>query len=384
MNYSATQPASILFLGMGWFPKIPGGLNRYLYELALKLSEHDVVEFCGIDLPPTSLSSKVLLTNLASRQNHIAQRLWLVRQQFKRRQLSQPDAINLHFALYSLPILDVLPREVPVTFNFHGPWALESQEEGAKSINVQIKQRVEQKVYGRCDRFIVLSKSFGSILHKTYDIPWSKIHVIPGGVDTQRFRSSLSRQSARTRLGWPPDRAILFTSRRLVKRMGLDKLLTSLAQVKQRVPDVWLAIAGKGGLRPELERQTQELELQNHVRFLGFLAEEDLPLAYQAADITVVPSQSLEGFGLILLESLACGTPVICTPVGGMPEVITPFFPELITQSVEAKEIAASLIEFLQGRTSLPSRTACSDYARLQFDWEVIAPRVRDVLLMKT
>lgn len=375
--------ASMLCLGMGWFPQTPGGLNRYVHELVLQLAAKDQVELCGVGLPAHVPNLTLTLTDLASPIQRLPQRLWMVRQRFQQRHLIRPDAINLHFALYSFPLLQSFPEDVPITFTFHGPWAFESQQEGQSKWIVLFKQWIEQRVYQRCDRFIVLSKAFGTVLHETYDIPWNKIHIIPGGVDTQRFQRSLSRQQARTQLNWHPDRPTLFTTRRLVHRMGLDKLLTALAQVKQQVPDVWLAIAGKGPIRNDLERQVHELGLQNHVEFLGFLPDEQLPLAYQAADLTVVPSQSLEGFGLILLESLASGTPVLCTPVGGMPEVIAPFCPELITDSVEAEAIAERLTDFLVGTMPLPSRDACREYACRQFDWKIIAPRVRQVLLSR-
>jgi glycosyltransferase involved in cell wall biosynthesis len=297
------------------------------------------------------------------------------------RSATHPDAINLHFALYSLPLLDVFPASVPITFNFHGPWALESDREGASKLGVLVKRWIEQRVYRRCDRFIVLSKAFGTILHQEYNIPWSNIHIIPGGVDTVRFQPSLNRSQARSQLNWPTDRLILFTPRRLVHRMGLDKLLMALAQVKQQVPEVWLAIAGKGALRPLLEQQVQDLELEHHVKFLGFLPDEQLPIAYQAADLTVVPSQLLEGFGLILLESLASGTPVLCTPVGGMPEVLTPRFSDCITRSTDEGAIAEHLRELLTGRLPLPSRATCREYAVTHFDWRIISQRVRHILL---
>jgi glycosyltransferase involved in cell wall biosynthesis len=240
---------------------------------------------------------------------------------------------------------------------------------------------VEKSVYNRCDRFIVLSKAFGEILHQEYQVPWSKIHLIPGGVDLIRFQPNLSRQEARTQLNWPQDRAILFTPRRLVKRMGIDKLLNALAKIKPKIPDVWLAIAGKGPLKTSLEEQATALGLKEQVKFLGFLPDEQLPLAYQAADLTIMPSQSLEGFGLVLLESLACGTPALCTPVGGMPEVIQPFSPDLITNSPEEIALAEKLEELLTGKMPIPSRNACREYAATNFDWQKIAQQVRQVLL---
>jgi len=383
--YNPALSKSVLLVGMGWFPNTPGGLDRYVYELTHHLAASQVqVELCGVGLPTDQpIADPIVMTNLAMPETQLLERLWHVRKNFVGRYFSHPDAINLHFALYALPLLQAFPKDIPLTFTFHGPWALESQWEGHSRLSVLCKNWVEKQVYQRCDRFIVLSKAFGTILHETYSIPWDKIHIIPGGVDTQRFQRSLSRQQARTQLNWHPDRPTLFTTRRLVHRMGLDKLLTALAQVKQQVPDIWLAIAGKGPIRNDLERQVNELGLQNHVEFLGFLPDEQLPLAYQAADLTVVPSQSLEGFGLILLESLASGTPVLCTPVGGMPEVIAPFCPELITDSVEAEAIAERLTDFLVGTMPLPSRDACREYACRQFDWKIIAPRVRQVLLSR-
>jgi glycosyltransferase involved in cell wall biosynthesis len=373
---------SLLYIGNGWFPTMPGGLNRYVYELTHHLvKQHNQVELCGVGLPAIEPDSSIKLTNLAEPNDSLLQRLWLTQKNFKNRHLTQPDAINLHFALYNLPLLSNLPKNVPITFTFHGPWALESEREGGNKLGIWAKYWIEKRVYERCDRFIVLSKAFGEILHQNYHIPWDKINIIPGGVDTTRFQPNLSRQEAREKLKWPQDRHILFTPRRLVHRMGISQLLNAIVSVKQKVPEVWLAIAGKGSLRETLEQQATELGLNHHVKFLGYLPDEQLPIAYQAADLTVVPSQSLEGFGLILLESLACGTPVMCTPVGGMPEILTPFSPKLITDSITEKAIVYKLESILTEAIKLPSRTACCDYSDTHFNWQKIAHKVQEVLL---
>jgi glycosyltransferase involved in cell wall biosynthesis len=381
---SVSAPASILCLGLGWFPKTPGGLERYIYELTQKLAANqDQVEVCGVGLPETEPNLPIKLTNLASPDTPILQRLWTIRRNFKKTRVSKPDAINLHFALYGFPVLDLLPKDVPTTFNFHGPWAFESEQEVAeKKLSVLLKQwLIEKRTYQRCDRLIVLSKAFGHILHQHYQIPWEKIHVIPGGVDVNRFQANLSPQSCRQKLNWPSDRQILFTSRRLVHRVGVDKLLTAVATIKHIVPDVWLAIGGRGPMQTELQQQATELGLDNYVKFLGFLPDNELPLAYQAADLTVMPSQSFEGFGLAVVESLACGTPVLCTPVGGMPETLRPFSPDLITSSTEASAIAERLEEVLLGKIPVPSAQNCRHYAVTNFNWDKIAQDVRQVLL---
>jgi Glycosyltransferase len=383
-NYT-TKPAAtanILCVGIGWFPKTPGGLDRYVYELTHQLAaSQDRVELCGVGLPETEPNSDLKLTNLAEPDIRLWERLWLIRSNFLQRKSVKPDAINLHFALYSFPLLQVLPKGVPVTFSFHGPWALESKQEGAGKLSVLLKHWVEDRVYDRCDRFIVLSKAFGDILHQEYQVPWSKIYVIPGGVDLSRFQLNRSRAEARSQLNWPQNRPILFTARRLVHRVGLDQLLMAVAAIKPQIPDIWLAIAGKGPLQAVLEQQATDLRLNDNVKFLGFLPDDQLPIAYQAADLSVMPSQSLEGFGLAVLESLACGTPALCTPVGGMPEILEPFSPNLITRSIEATAIAERLEQLLLKKVPMPSREACQEYAATHFNWQKIAQEVRKVLL---
>jgi glycosyltransferase involved in cell wall biosynthesis len=383
-NFSMPSPTQLLLVGLGWFPTTPGGMDRYGYELMQQLAaEGDRLTLCGVGLPEASPNAAITLTNLANPNTPLPQRLWAARQGFRqhRSKMPHPDAINLHFSLYSFPLLPDLPSGVPITCTFHGPWALEGKEEGEKPWNVAFKRWIEQRVYQRCDRFIVLSHAFGELLQREYGISWDKIHIIPGGVDIERFQANLTRQQARQAMGFPLDRPILFTPRRLALRMGIDKLLQALVEVKHQVPDVWLAIAGKGALRISLEQQANELGLQNHVKFLGYVPDEQLPVAYQAADLTVVPSQSLEGFGLILLESLACGTPVLSTPVGGMPEVLSPFQPSLITETSASDALSTRLIELLTGKILLPDRAACREYAVSNYDWKILAPKVRDVLL---
>ena len=382
-NYTSVKPASILCLGLGWFPKTPGGLERYVYELTLRLAKNkDQVELCGVGLPDEETNLPIKMTNLAAPDTTIMKRLWTVRNNFKKTRINQPDAINLHFALYSLPILDLLPENIPITFNFHGPWASESQQEGLDNITALLKKSlVEQTTYKRCHRFIVLSKAFGNVLHQKYQVPWEKIHVIPGGVDINRFKPDLSISEARRKLGWSVERPTIFTSRRLVHRVGLDKLLIALARIKPKIPDIYLAIAGRGPLQTSLQQQVTELGLEYNVNFLGFLPDELLPVAYQAADLSILPSRSFEGFGLAIVESLASGTPVICTPVGGMPEILEQFTPDLITDSIEVNDIAKKLEQVFLGKIVKPSREECREYAVSNFDWDKIAQEVRKVIL---
>jgi len=169
--------ASILTLGTGWFPKNPGGLERYIYELTHKLAaSQDQVELCGVGLPVDAKDTQIKLTNLADPDSKIATRLWSIRNNFQTTRLRKPDAINLHFALYSFPILDILPKGVPVTFNFHGPWASESQEEVVnQKFSIWLKEQlIEQSTYNRCDRFMFLVRLLVRFYIKNIKFPGRK------------------------------------------------------------------------------------------------------------------------------------------------------------------------------------------------------------------
>jgi glycosyltransferase involved in cell wall biosynthesis len=119
--------------------------------------------------------------------------------------------------------------------------------------------------------------------------------------------------------------------------------------------------------------------LGEHVRLIGFVSDEDLPLFYRAADVSVVPSVALEGFGLVAAESLAAGTPCLVTPVGGLPEVVGGLSAGLVMKSASVDDMAAAIRAALLGEMALPDAQACRDYARGAFAWDLIARRVAEV-----
>ena len=112
---------------------------------------------------------------------------------------------------------------------------------------------------------------------------------------------------------------------------------------------------------------------------LGFISESLLPAHYQAADISIVPSQTLEGFGLTTLESLACGTPVLVTPVGGLTEVVGPLAPGCILPGFSSQQIAQGLQAYLGGRLPLPGSAECVAYVKEHFLWERVSTHVLSI-----
>jgi asparagine synthase (glutamine-hydrolysing) len=375
---SERTPLRTLQLGMEWFPEKPGGLNRVYFELMRHLPDTGV-EVHGLVAGSDEVvhSSRGMIEGFGPHSEALIPRLLAVRRIAAPLLRGDPGMLVVsHFALYTAPVLDEL-RGHPLVVHFQGPWGLEGRVERQSTVTVLMKTLVERAVYRRASAFIALSTPFAHILERRFHVPPERIHIIPGGVDVPRFAIAESRSECRVRLGWPADRPIVLAVRRLMRRMGLDDLIEATALVVERVPNLLVLIAGRGPVSGELEEQIRSLHLQENVRLLGFVPDEDLPSAYRAADLTVVPSVALEGFGLIVAESLAAGTPCLVTPVGGLPEAVSALSRDLILHGTGARAIADGLTAALTGALPLPGAKACAEFARRHYDWPVIAERIR-------
>jgi glycosyltransferase involved in cell wall biosynthesis len=375
-SHAECAGGGMLQVGMGWFGEEPGGLNRLYAGLlaALGTRAANVEGVVAGDADAAAAPSNVRF--FARRDASVIERLWACRRVVRER-LARGDVeiVAAHFAPYAAPLLDLVGSRRFV-FHFHGPWAAESAAERQRGFAVAVKRALERAVYRRASRFIVLSHAFAAVLCRDYGVAPEKIRIVPGGVDAARFAVDVTPAAARERLGLPRDRAIIGVVRRLVHRMGLEGLVDAMDSVHARVPDALLAIAGTGPLVGQLRARIQARGLDDHVRLLGFVADADLPLFYRACDLSIVPSLALEGFGLTTIESLAAGTPVLVTPVGGLPETVQALDAGLVLADARPATLAAGLADALRGALPLPSPQRCARYARTHFDWPVIAGRV--------
>jgi glycogen synthase len=368
-------------IGMGWFPELPGGLDRVYYNLAAHLRRQGVGVYGAVvgsaevarstqgDIIPFAALDDSLTTRLRKARSTIGRAL----------KIRRPDIIASHFALFTAPVLDKL-RCAPLVVHFHGPWAEElTAETGSNSFKGKLKRTaghlIERLVYRRASRCIVLSRAFGDILAREYNVPEELVRIVPGGVDLASFVIAQSKVEARREFGLEPDRPIVVAVRRLARRMGLDHLIDAIAEVRLRHPDVLLLIGGRGPLAAELKSRIELRGLEKNVRLLGFIPDDKLALLYRAADFSVVPTVALEGFGLITLESLAAGTPVLVTPVGGLPDTVSALSSDLVFASPAPGDIAQGIIDALCGRRRLPSPGECQAYVSENFTWPKVAQR---------
>jgi glycosyltransferase involved in cell wall biosynthesis len=337
-----------LLLGMGWPSEQPGGLNRYFEALFHALERAGAA--------PRAVVAGPADENLVRRIRS-----------FARAARGPGDVVDAHFALYALlPVVFGSLRDRPLVVHFHGPWADESLAAGERSrLRLRAKRAVERAVYRRAAEVVVLSRSFRRVLVERYGVsPW-RISVVPPGVDLDRF-SPGDRAAARSRLGVPADARVAVAVRRLVPRMGLDVLLEAWADLPG--DRGVLLVVGDGPERLGLEERAAELGIAGSVRFLGRVSDDELVECYRAADVCIVPSLALEGFGLVTLEALACGTPVVVSDAGGLPEAVAGLDPTLVVPAGDPGALAARL------HGPLPDRDACRAYAE-GFSWDRVAAR---------
>jgi glycosyltransferase involved in cell wall biosynthesis len=252
-------------------------------------------------------------------------------------------------------------------------------------VNAAVRRWCERAVMRRCDRVIVLSEFMKERVQAVHGIDGRRLHVIPGAVDCERFKPADDPTGVRRRLGLPADRTILLAVRNLVPRMGLDQFVRAVAMVRDGMPGLLALIGGEGPLRVELERLVQHHGLKDHVRLLGFIPEDDLPHYYQAADVVVMPTAELEGFGLVTVEALACGTPVVGTPVGATPEILRGIDSALLTAGTRAEEIAESLRTIMKRFRANPDERAALTArglaaVRARYTWDRHCAELADVL----
>lgn len=373
-------PISTLQIGLEWFPDgIGGGASRVFSALTDCFAHQGVIVhgialgrrpiaarrdgirvFCAYDAP---LIERMRRARATVRDIVTTQRV---------------DVVGSHFALFTSACLDVI-KHLPLVVHFHGPWAAESQAEGGSPIATSMQFLIERIVYSRAQKAIVLTRAFGDILHRRYGVPLEKIRIIPGGVDVDRFNLRISRDEERSRLRLPMDRPVIVAVRRLTRRMGFENLIASFAEVHKAYPDALLVIVGTGPLSNLLKQQVRAYALDDSVLFTGRVPDNDLPSYYRAADFSIVPSVALEGFGLVVAESLACGTPAIVTPVGGLPEAVCDLSEHLVLEDSGIGAITQGLKSALAGTLQLPAPAACAAYAREHFSWSIIAKQVKSV-----
>jgi glycosyltransferase involved in cell wall biosynthesis len=193
--------------------------------------------------------------------------------------------------------------------------------------------------------------------------------MIPHGVDTDWFYPRDERHPA-----VDEEKTTLLYVGRLGARKGLDLASRALAEVDDE--RVEFLIAGTGRHEETLRELARELGIADRVRLLGYVPDEDLPVLYSSADVFVLPSR-YEGFGLVLLEAMACGTPVIGADAGGIPTAVSDGeYGRVVERDIS--ELADAMYEFSNDDTPTSMRSNAISASR-SLDWEKSIRKVEEI-----
>jgi glycosyltransferase involved in cell wall biosynthesis len=288
-----------------------------------------------------------------------------------------PDTVvHAHFAVSALPLA---LAGAPYLYTFHAPVWRELLDERQDTYHLPGWLERPAQAGVRATERIVLRRAVGCYVLSAFmrehlralhpgDEP--RVELLAGGVDLRRFAPDPNAQRA------PDDAPLLFTARRLTPRNGVDRLICALPAILAEHPGAELAIAGVGEMELRLRTLAAGLGVSGQVRFLGYLSDRELVDAYRRATLVVMPTVKLEGFGLTLAEALACGTPVLGTPVGAIPELLRAVDPALLSADNSPAALAAAVNRLLGAPDRLRELGARGrDVVAPAMGWDAISQR---------
>jgi glycosyltransferase involved in cell wall biosynthesis len=246
------------------------------------------------------------------------------------------------------------------------------------------RKLAEKAALRKSSHILVLSEYTREKLEKVHKVSPAKITVIPAGVDLNRFRPHDDKQSLRHRLGIPNSHFTLLTVRNLEPRMGLENLVLAFKKILNTKTHVSLIVGGEGPLTQDLKSLATEVGVQDSVKFTGYIADEELPHYYQMADLFILPTKELEGFGLVTVEALASGLPVLGTPVGGTREILSHMGPEFLFSDATPDSMARRILDSMQGWATNPEiyneiSRKCRKVAENHFSWDTHISRLENL-----
>ncbi|MGB7921051.1 MAG: glycosyltransferase [Desulfobacterales bacterium] len=366
-----------------------GGMSVYIRETARELGRmgHRVDIFtrrtAQVGNPVIALAENVRLVHLSTGNGlnipkealhrHIAD-FYQALEAYRNRHFLDYDLIHSHYWLSGS--LGEMARERwqrPHVITFHTLGAVKNST-GVGKPEPQLRIATEKNLAATCERVLSTTAKDKVQLVRIYNAVSDRIGVVPCGVDLNLFRP-LDMAEARHRLGFAPDHPIVLFVGRFDSVKGIDRLVTAMTYLR-RVESLRLVLVGGDGLASpmtrRLQKQARDLGLQDTVTFAGRIDQDRLPPYYSAADVLVVPSL-YESFGLVGLEALACGTPVVATPVGAMESILQQGRTGQVVTEADPRLLADAIETFLPDKARKTVSAADIRASVRQFSWSKVA-----------
>ena len=374
--------------------KNTGGMSVYIRELARQLGAqgHCIDIYTRLNGSKHNqiidLDDNVRLIHLSAGNNGYVDKLALyyyladffrALQRFKQQQSLHYDLIHSHYWLSGRLGSWVQDRwNLPHIVMFHTLGTVKNIA-GVADQEPDLRIATEKKLVKACQRILAPTATEKNNLLNYYKAPAGKIGVVPCGVNLDLFQP-MDRSAARQRLGFDGNESIVLYVGRFDPIKGMDRLLEATTHLRHHRRLRLVIIGGDGPDTPEyqnLQKMTRKLGIQNTVTFVGRIEQKHLPPYYSAADVLVVPSY-YESFGLVGLESLACGTPVVATEVGAMRSIVQDGQTGQIVSQANPRSLAQAIETFITGSGAKKLSADMIRASVLKFGWSNVAAAVVD------
>ncbi|HOI57123.1 MULTISPECIES: glycosyltransferase family 4 protein [unclassified Methanoculleus] len=364
----------------------PGGAGIVAYNLAVQMAKrgHEVYVFTTAQNEDGSLSRYGNISVIRYKSNFTVGQGSIALKHLIRPFFSSVDLDIVHSHAGGLPAplggaIYAKRKNIPFVITHHAEWIGGFGTFRRRAGVFLYNNLICDWLLSKSDINIAPSKSFVDVsenLKKYRD----KIVIIPNGLNLQEFQIPQSKGECRDILNLPMEKKILLYMGSLHPHKGPNVLITAMAHVVKQHPNTLLLIGGKGIIEEDLKRLTEELNLQNNVKFLGFVTSKSKALYYKASDLFVLPSLT-ESFGIVNLEAMASGLPVVASSVGGVPDVVKDGINGLLTIPRDPDDLAEK-ISCLCDSESLRDRLGkTGEILSKEYSWETVSDKTESVYL---
>ena len=383
----------VLILSWEYPPRIIGGLGRHVYHLSTALASQGIkVHVVTKDhpgAPEYEESEGVHIYRVVNYPPDITQEDWVPwTLQFNVALLEKAVAlindikninvIHAHDWLVGHAAASLKHAyRIPLVATIHATEYGRHQGHLPGPMNKLIHQ-IEWWLTFESARTICCSQYMMEEITNIFELPVDKVDVIPNGIDTESFKRDVSVDLYRKQFVKPGDKLVFFVGR-LVYEKGVQTVIEAMTLVINKIPNVTFVVAGSGPHMNQLKSLVDTFDLQEKVKFTGHIDTDALSAFYKSADLTVVPSL-YEPFGMVVLESMAMGTPTIVADTGGLSEIVVHEETGLKFEPGDPESLADAMLRILTDK-ELAERLTCDANAYLgdRYNWDRIAKMTLDV-----
>ena len=288
----------------------------------------------------------------------------------------KPDLIHVHdWLTVSAGVSAKHLLRSPLVMTFH---STESSRSPSRSPESAMVEGLEWWGAFEASGVVAVSGWMRTEVISQFKLPLEKVYEIPNGVDIEKFSKPVDIQGTRRRWNVEPGGKLITAVGRLTSQKGFDDLIRAYPEIRMQVPKSRLLVVGDGYMRGELESLAEAERVRGYTTFAGFVSDSDLVDAIKSSDMVAVPSR-FEPFGIIALEAMAGGSPVVVSRVGGLAEIVEDGVDGLEVPTNDPSSLAKAAIRVLSDE-ELSSRLAAKAKEKVKaFNWESAASKTLEV-----